>query len=336
MTGLGRAGLVLACGLLAVSGCRSQPVAAPAAPTLVPWTDAVPRELATRAVPAAPRCRPAQLRVDGPGFLFQSAAGGAGGGTGTATLRNTGPAPCRLEGRPAVRFVGAARAPGQRQAALPSDPPAFPKLLPPAATLRALAPGAAATLTIDWRNWCVPGARTGRPLVPPRAARLTLPADTGSLDVPYSSVTTCEDPSAPSTVGVRPFQPAALAEPGGWVDVRVQATVRTLTGGDPPLHGRRGELVRFAVELRNPNRQATIRFDRCPVVAELLAPAGRTEAHQLDCAAAAPIPPGAATLFEMRIRVPATAPPGPNGLLWVLDAAGSRPLEVVSRLIVDA
>jgi hypothetical protein len=116
----------------------------------------------------------------------------------------------------------------------------------------------------------------------------------------------------------------------------VQAAVRTLSGGEPPLHGRRGDVVRFAVELRNPNQQAVIRFDRCPVLAELVAPAGAAEVHQLNCAAAEPIPPGAAALFEMRVRVPASAPAGPNGLFWALDVAGTQPLEVVSRLIVDS
>jgi hypothetical protein len=335
MIALTRTGRLLAAALplLALAaGCRSRPVGP--APQLIPWTDAVPGELAPRPVPAAPWCRPAQLRVDGAGFAFQPAAAAAGG-TGTATLRNAGRVPCRLDGRPAVRFVGAPRAPSQRQLALPAGQPSFPKVLPPASTLRALAPGAAATLTIDWRNWCVPGAASAaRPLVPPRAARVTLPGGSGSLDLDYSAVTSCEDPARPATIGVRPFQPAALAGPG-WTNVRVEAAVRTLSGGPPPVHGRRGELARFAVELRNPNQQTTIRFDRCPVLAELVAPAGTAELHQLNCTAAGPLPPGGAALFEMRVRVPAGAPLGPNGLFWALDAAGSQPLEVVSRLVVD-
>jgi hypothetical protein len=284
-------------------------------------------------VPAAPRCHAAQLRVVGPGIAFRPAAAGAGA-TGTATLRNAGPAACRLDGRPTVRFVGAPAAPAQVQVALPAEPPTFPAVVPPASLLRALRPGAAATVTIDWRNWCVPGAGAGARLVPPRAARLALPGG-GSLDVGYSAVTPCVDPGRPATVGVRPFQPAPPAEPGGWTNVRVQAAVRSLSGEPAAPHARRGELLRFAIELRNPNQQATIGFARCPALAELLAPAGVTEVHQLNCAAARPIPPGAASLFEMRVRVPAGAPLGSNGLFWALDVTGSRPLEVVSRIIVD-
>jgi hypothetical protein len=324
----------LALALVLPAGCRSQPADRVATPSLVPWTDAGPPELVERPVPAAPRCRPAQLRVAGAGFAFQPAEGGSGG-TGTARLRNAGPGPCRLDGRPTVRFVGAAKSPSQRQVPLPPGPPSFPKVLPPAATLHALAPGAAATLTIDWRNWCVPGAARGGPLAPPKAARVTLPGGTGSLDLDYSAVTSCADPTQPATVGVRPFQPAALANPAGWTNVRVQAAVRTRSGGEPPLHGRRGELVSFAVELRNPNRETTVHFDHCPVLAELLVPAGTAELHQLNCAAATPIPPGGALLFEMRLLVPAAAPAGPNGLFWALDATSSQPLTVVSRLIVD-
>jgi hypothetical protein len=164
---------------------------------------------------------------------------------------------------------------------------------------------------------------------------VTLPRAAGSLDVGYNAVTTCTDRGGPAVVGVRPFAPAALAAPGAWTPVRMQASVRALPGQQLPPHGRRGELVRYAVELRNPDN-APVGFDRCPATAELLAPAGTAEVHALNCAAAEPIPPGGAVLFEMRIRVPAAAPDGPNGLFWALDVTGSQPLEVVSRIIVDA
>jgi hypothetical protein len=330
-----RTGTRLLAALAALAGLTTgcHPAAAPAgapaqAARLVPWTGSVPPLLRPRPVrPAAP-CRAAQLRVDGGGLLFQPAAHG---GTGTLRLRNAGRLPCRLDGRPQVRFVGAPAGPAQRQLALPAEPPAFPALLPPPGVLLALPPGAGATLTVDWRNWCVPGPRA----VPPRVVRVSLPRGAGSLDADYSAVTSCEDRTQPSTVGVRPFQPAALAEPGGWTNLRVRATVGALGGQPAPPHGRRGQTVAFAVELRNASSTGTVRFDRCPVLAELLAPAGGTEAYELNCAAAAPIPPGGALRFEMRLRVPVAAPLGPNGLFWALDATGSQPLEVISRVVVD-
>jgi hypothetical protein len=313
-----------------VMGCDSKRRSKHAA--LVPWTATTPDALRERTVVPAARCRASQLRVEGRGFLFQPAAVG---GTGTVVLRNAGSRSCRLDGRPGVRFVGAPASPRQRQIALPPSVPSFPKIVPPGSTLLALAPGRKVTLTVDWRNWCVPGAAHARkPLVPPRGVRVTLAGDGGSLVVDYNAVTPCDNPARPSTIGVRPFQPAALALPGSWTTTPVRAKVLTVTGEAPPLHGRRGGVVRYAVELRNASRTSTARFDRCPIVLELLAPAGTAEIHSLNCSAAAPLRPGAAERFEMRIRVPADAPFGPNGLFWVLDAGGAQPLEVVSRLVV--
>jgi Domain of unknown function (DUF4232) len=315
------AALVLVLLAALVAGCRGGQGAAP--PPDVPWAGQVPAELVPHPVAPAPRCRAARLRVLGAGLLFQPAAGG--GGTGTLRLRNAGAAPCRLDGRPGVAFVGASPAPAQRQVALGAGTPPFPALLPPAAGLLALPPGGVATLGVDWRNWCEPGTRP----VPPRAARLTLPGGGGVLEVGYSAVTSCVDPARPSTVGVRPFQPAPLATPGAWTPLRVQAAI------EPAPHARRGQPATYTVELRNASTTGTLRFDRCPTVAQYLAPAGATEAHLLNCAAARPLPPGAALRFQMRLVVPAGAPLGPNGLFWALDATGSQPLEVVSRLVVD-
>jgi hypothetical protein len=313
------------------AGCDSKRSSRPAA--LVPWTGVTPSELRERNVAPAARCRASQLHVEGRGFLFQPAAAG---GTGTVVLRNTGSRRCRLDGRPVVRFVGAPASPRQRQVALPPAAPSFPKVVPPSSTLLALAPGREATLTVDWRNWCVPGAeRARKPLVPPRGVRLTLPGGGGSLVGDYNAVTPCDDPAQPSTIGVRPFQPAALARPGSWTTAPVRAKVLTLSGGAPPLRGRRGDVVRYSVELLNASRTITARFDRCPLVLELLAPAGTAEVHSLNCVAATPLRPGAAERFEMRLHVPPDAPLGPNGLFWVLDAGGTQPLEVVSRLVVE-
>ena len=58
---------------------------------------------------------------------------------------------------------------------------------------------------------------------------------------------------------------------------------RLVTGlglaGGIALAGRRGDVVRFAVELHNPSR-APVTFERCPLAVEVLAPTGAPEAHQ--------------------------------------------------------
>jgi hypothetical protein len=234
-----------------------------------------------------------------------------------------------------VRLVGAPKAPAQRQIPLPAQQPEFPRLVRPSSWLLSLPPGGSAALGVEWRNWCVPNARTAtKPLVPPKAVRVTLARRRGSLDVPYNAVTACLHPGEPSTVGVRPFQPPLLPASRPWTQEVLRAKVRTLNGGAGPLRARRGELLRYAVAISNEGNRS-VRFDRCPIVEELLAPAGRAEAHMLNCAAAHPLAPGATARFEMRIRVPANAPVGPNGLFWELDPLGAQSPEALARVIVS-
>jgi Domain of unknown function (DUF4232) len=271
--------------------------------------------------------------VSGPGFTFLPAVVG---GTGSVTLRNAGARACALTGRPRVRAIGAPKAPPQRQIDLPASAPPFPAVVPPSAALLALAAGASATLTVDWRNWCVPGAARrasrAKPLIPPSALRVTLPGG-GSLTAGYNAVPACDSPGQPSTFGVRPFRPAALPATPAWTTARVRAIIHPLPGAGS-LSGRRGEQARFAVELRNAS-SAPLRFTRCPLLIEMLAPAGAPEAHQLNCAAARPVAPGGSLWFEMRIQVPAGAPTGSNGLFWELDPTGAGQPEAVARVAVS-
>jgi hypothetical protein len=79
-----------------------------------------------------------------------------------------------------------------------------------------------------------------------------------------------------------------------------------------------------------------VSFERCPLVVEMLAPSGRPEVHQLNCRAARPIAPGGSLRFEMRVKIPARAPLGANGLFWELDPVGAGGPEAVSRIVVSA
>ncbi|HKT04279.1 MAG TPA: hypothetical protein VJT31_32545, partial [Rugosimonospora sp.] len=221
-------------------------------------------------------------------------------------------------------------APPQRQLPLPALPPAFPAVVPPDSALLAVPPGGAATLDLDWRNWCLPRA-PGTP-VPPRAIRLTL-AGGGTVDAGYDAVPPCTAPATPTTLGVRPFQPAPLPPTPPWTSTVLQATIQPLTG--TRLAGRPGATVRFAVQLHNPGT-TPVPFQRCPLVAELLAPAGQPEVYRLNCPAAGALPAGGSLRFEMRVRVPAGAPAGDNGLFWRLDPTGGEGPEAVSRVTVTA
>jgi hypothetical protein len=235
-----------------------------------------------------------------------------------------------------VRFVGAPKAPAQRQVALPPKPPPFPQVLRPAASLLALQAGETAILPVVWSNWCVPGARKAKgPLIPPKKVRVTLPGDRGALDVQYNAVTACARPGAPSTIGVRPFQPSPLSSRRPWTTTPLSARVLTLDGAPGPLDATRGRVLRYSVLLRNPST-GTVDFQRCPLVAQMLAPSGTVQAHQLNCSDAHPVKAGESIRFEMRLRVPAKAPLGVNGLFWELDPVGAQGPETVTRVVVRA
>jgi len=330
---------VLGCAaLLALAGCGGggghKQAAAGAKVKLVPFQATPPTALAAPVSPAPP-CRAAQLRVTGKGLLL--VPGASEGGTGTLVLRNRGPRACSLAGRPAARFVGGTAPPPQRQHALPPQPLEFPRVAPPSTVLRALAPGRSAVLSLDWSNWCPrAGAAHGGRLQPPKALRLTLPRHGGAVDAGYSSVVPCDHPGRPSTIGMRPFAPEPLTAAGGFTNVPLTVTAHPLGGGTGALRARRGQDLRFAVDLRNRSTTETVRFDgRCPLLAEKFAPVGPTEAHQLNCGAAAPIAPGKSQWFEMRVHVPGNAPLGPNGLFWRLDPVGDFGPQVVARVFVQ-
>jgi hypothetical protein len=321
---------LLLAAVLGLAACSSGHDGAPS--RLVPWDGAVPAQLRVPRQPPAAPCRAARLRVVGKGFQF---APTLSGGMGTVTLRNAGPAACRLTGRPQVRIVGATPAPRQVQSELPPVAPSFPQVAPPDTALEALRAGARATLTVDWRNWCLPRMASKAKPVPPTAVRITLPGTGGSLNAGYNAVPGCDTPGQPSTLGVRPFLPAPLPASPPWHPGASKASITPPDGSSGSLTGTRGAVVRYAVQLRNVST-APITFDRCPLVVEMLVPASTTEAHKLNCAAAGPITPGGSLRFEMHIAIPPNAPLGNNGLFWELDPTGAQGPQVVSRIVVVA
>jgi hypothetical protein len=326
--GIALPGLILAVAVV-LAGCSSTHRARASNVPLIAWDGAVPAPLQQHPVEPASPCRAAQLRVVGPGFQFAPALSG---GTGSITVRNAGPAPCRLSGRPDVALVGARPAPQQRRLTLPAEPPEFPRLAPPDTVLQALPVGATATLAVDWRNWCVPASGSRTAPVPPRAVRLTLPGSSHHLDVDYNAVPACDAPEQPSTLSVRPWQPSPLPATAPWTSTAVLAKIVSLDG-KRSITGRRGEVVRYAVELRNPESVA-VSFGLCPLVVEMVAPTGRPEGHQLNCRGTGQLTPKASVRFEMRVQIPADAPVGANGLFWELDPTGAQGPEAVSRVIV--
>src|SRR3954451_5283535 len=189
---------VLWLSLVLLAGCGGHGGAAHSssapAPELVPFDAAQPEALAAGPATPAPACRASQLRPSG---ALQFVPAVPSGGTGGVILRNTGPRPCRLDGRPGVRFIGGTAPPPQRQRPLAAEPLAFPRVAPPVSALIALAPGKGAVLSIAGDNCAPRPSPAVRPLPPPKPARVTLPRHGGSLDLDYSAVAPCEHAGRP-------------------------------------------------------------------------------------------------------------------------------------------
>jgi hypothetical protein len=305
---------------MAVAGCASSGKGHREGTILVavPWTNAVPPQLARRA-PVATRCRASQLRLpDQVRFVPRLS-----GGIALVTLRNAGPRVCRLTGRPRVRFVHEG-GPAQVQTNAPPTPSTFPEVPYPASSLLALRPGEYGAVTVTWDNWCDP--THGKQRKPPSAIRVTLPDRGGSLDTDYNAVPQCIDPAQPSTIGVSVFQPSLIPAGRPWTDAFLRASIP-----DRPLHARRGGVLRFTVVLHNLSKTPA-RFTHCPAYAQQLVPAGRLEVRLLNCVAAHPIAGGASMAFAMRVNVPRDAPLGHNGLFWMLDPFGQRGPELNARV----
>ena len=330
--------------LLALAGCGSAegpatgPAATPAARPAVAhspavrWASIVPAQLRAPQLTSAKPCRASELKVQGAGVDFQATAAGA---SGSVELRNVGSRPCRLTGRPQVRFVGAPRAPRQRQTAEPGLTPEFPAVTKPASSLRAVKPGSDATLSVEWNNWCPPGPHSSAPVVPPRAVRVTLPGARGSLEIPYNAVAPCLEPGSPSTIGVRPFEPEVLPSGKPWS--RLPLTARVLTSAGTPvtmLRASRGSTLRFVVELHNASTNRTLQFGKCPLFVQELAPKGSIQAYRLNCRAAQALKPGRSMRFDIQLNVPSDAPTGDNGLFWELDPLGAQGPEATARVVI--
>ena len=249
------------------------------------------------------------------------------GGYAVIPVRNTGTSPCRLTGRPRVRLVKQG-GPVQVQRLIAPAPSTFPEVTYPRSSLLALRPGETAAVTVSWTNWCdlkVPG----KPHIPPKALRITLPLGRGHLDADYNAVPPCLDPKVPSQLGASMFQTTPVPRGKPWSNALLTATVP-----GRPLHARRGGVLHYRVVLRN-RGTTTARFDRCPAYAEQLVPAGKIESYRLNCGGAHAIAPGKSLAFAMQVAVPRKALLGANGLFWALDPFGAAAPLLNVRVIVE-
>lgn len=285
------------------------------APPVVPWLD-TPAPRASAHPPLAAPCRAADLRAQ---LVLQGATGSLVGGV---ELTNVGPAACALVGRPRVAFAGATSR--YRVVPIPRQRVPDDVLADPVGSLRALARGKAAGVTLWWSNWCGAGhVETGNPGRPPTALDLALPGGS-TVVVPTPDAPRCDQPSTPSRLAVGPFSPA-LRRLGP--DSRLPLAASIL--GARPVHVkpgvaafrvRRGETLAFVVALRNTGKTPFRFAGACPVYVEEVVPAPE-HAYVLNCAPVGAIPSGATVRFAMRVAIPADARIGVTGLSWQLAPA---------------
>jgi hypothetical protein len=315
--------LALVTPLVLVAGCGGSKKAAPKFDgPVVPWSSSQPAELIERS-PASTPCQAADLAVKG---QVQFTSNGRGGGIAVVALVNKGKQECRLEGRPNVKLVHRGK-PEQVNTPIDRPPTIFPDTAYPLSSLLAMRPGEVAGLTIGWMNWCDPKV-PGKKRVAPSAVRITLPNGTGHVDADYNAVPPCLNPDQPSTLEVSPWETAKVKPVPPWTGASLKASV-----ANPPVHAKRGDLLRFVVVLQNTSR-ATVRFDRCPSYVQQLVPSGQVEVHVLNCEHAKPIAPGKREGFAMAIRVPKNAPLGGNGLFWGLDPFGAKTPTLNARAVI--
>jgi hypothetical protein len=311
--------VALLASLTFVAGCGNS---SDSASSVVPWTANEPSQLADRS-PVQTPCKASDLAVHGD---VDFEAYGNGGGIAVIALQHKGKQPCRLEGSPRVELVKKG-GPHQVNSAIQRPPVIFPDTAYPLSSLLAIRPGEYAGLTITWDNWCDPDKGAKR--VAPSAVRITLPGGAGHLDADYNAVPQCTDPKRPSTIGVSPFETAKVKPVPAWTSASLKASVP-----NQPVRAKRGGMLDFVVVLQNTS-SATVRFDRCPSYVAQLVPAGQVEVHNLNCAAAKPLAPGAKEAFAMRMKVPKNAPVGGNGLFWGLDPFGGKQPQLHARATIS-
>jgi Protein of unknown function (DUF4232) len=308
--------LVVSAVVVAVGGAWAAP------PRVVPWLGQRPVK-ASAHPPLASPCRGSALRAR---VFLQGATGSLVGGI---NLLNAGSAPCSLLGWPTVSFTGAAASTTPVQVKeLPRSPAPLNVLADPPGSLRALAPGKAASVSLWWENWCGPASvPTGSPGTSPDGLKLTLAGGT-SVVVPLAQAPRCDAPQSPSLLSVGPFAPTERHLPEssrlplraaivGVRPVRVKPGLRAFR-----VH--RGELFRYEVAVTNTGRRA-FRFagSNCPVYIEQVVP-GPRRVYVLNCRPAGTFAAGATVLFAMHLRIPAGAPLANTGLTWELAPRTSQ------------
>jgi hypothetical protein len=222
-----------------------------------------------------------------------------------------------------VSFVGPAAAAAKwRAKRVAAQPQSIDVLADPPGSLRALAPGKSVGVTLWWSNWCGPSSRRASgPGPAPKALVLTLAGKT-TIKFPVAHVPRCDQPQAPSTLSVGPYQPAPRHLPES-----SRLPLRAAILGPEPIlakphltafRARRGQRFRYVVALSNMSAK-TFRFAKtsCPIYIEQIVPAA-AQVYVLNCRPVGSIAPRARVLFAMEYVIPTHLHLGYSSLTWEL------------------
>jgi len=286
-----------------------------AASSVIPWRDQRPQRASAHPPLAAP-CRAGRLRAH---LFLQGATGSLVGGV---ELTNTGRSPCSLLGWPGLSFTGTPAPTRWQVKRLARSPQPLDVIADPPGSLRALAPGKSASVSLFWSNWCEPGNPGGGNLSnPPSGIRLAFASHT-SLVVPLTSAPRCDQPQAPSLLSVSPFTPTARRlGPNSRLPLQVTIVGPRPVQLKPGLRAfrvQRGELLHYRVQLTNTGARS-FRFapTSCPNYIEQILP-DPAQPYLLNCQPVGAIAPHRSVLFAMQIRIPNHIHLGNNSLTWQL------------------
>jgi hypothetical protein len=297
-------------------------------PTVIPWLPLPARNQVFQAPESAPspppavppgtlRCGAGQLE----GIAIQGGVG-AGNQAWRVILRNRGGAPCSLEGYADLWVQAAggqvlAGAVGTAGEGTYFDPviPAVPILMAPGTPALETSPaiGYRGVLGQAYMHFQWVDCRH------PLAATVSLALPGGELlSVPFereaSTSPACDSPGA----GGYSSLSRGFLFPSEWnwspqpeyIDLGITIFA--------PEAVQRGSTLVYQVTLLN-RGEHDYPLDRCPDYGEYLGLKSDVGAdYQLNCAPARTIPAGGSVVFEMRLEIPATVPPGRTDLSWEL------------------
>lgn len=301
----------------------------------IPWLPTRPNLGPANPTLAAP-CKASQLRA----ALFLQ--GDVGTLTGGISVTNRSSRSCALVERPRLSFAGATAKWRVTRSDLPALDLGDP-LAPPPGSLRALAPGRSASVSLNWSNWCGRGSNEADSspgqapaaivLVAPGGGRIPLhngpggggesapPCDNGAWASTLSAGRFAPyipqlGPSSELPLNVRIVPEARFAIHNGYGRVRVEG-----------LAAHRGSWLSYTVVLTNRSRRPFEFARSCPAYTEGFGVVPQ-QAYILNCRGVGSIAPHASVRVAMRVRVPQNLNPVLPTLWWTLAPHTWKPPQV--------